>query len=131
MTEKQIKNLMDKLECSREEAIEILKEDEQIDRMSMKEVSADLTEEQKKAVKANSKAGFKKRAPVKRERKIDPDKLNLIQVIENALQAVADSLQPRKNETDLHFEFNGNHYTVKLTKHRPPKTQGVFSALAC
>lgn len=122
MTEKQIKNLMDKLECSREEAIEILKEDEQIDRMSMKEVSADLTEEQKKAVKANSKAGFKKRAPVKRERKIDPDKLSLIQVIENALQAVADSLQPRKNETDLHFEFNGNHYTVKLTKHRPPKT---------
>lgn len=120
-TEAQIQTLMGKLDCSRQEAIEVLQEDYEVDRMSMKEVSADLTDEQKKAVKANTKTGFKKRAPVKRERKIDPDKLALIQIIDNALRGVADSVQDRKNETDLHFAYNGSEYSVKLTKHRPPK----------
>lgn len=120
-TEAQIQTLMGKLDCSRQEAIEVLQEDYEVDRMSMKEVSADLTDEQKKAVKANTKTGFKKRAPVKRERKIDPDKLALIQIIDNALRGVADFVQDRKNETDLHFAYKGNEYSVKLTKHRPPK----------
>lgn len=120
-TEAQVQTLMNKLDCSRQEAIEVLQEDYEVDRMSMKEVSADLTDEQKKAVKANTKTGFKKRAPVKRERKIDPDKLALIQIIDNALRGVADSVQDRKNETDLHFAYKDNEYSVKLTKHRPPK----------
>ena len=120
-TEAQIQTLMGKLDCSRQEAIEVLQEDYEVDRMSMKEVSADLTDEQKKAVKANTKTGFKKRAPVKRERKIDPDKLALIQIIDNALRGVADFVQDRKNETDLHFAYKDNEYSVKLTKHRPPK----------
>lgn len=120
-TEAQIQTLMGKLDCSRQEAIEVLQEDYEVDRMSMKEVSADLTDEQKKAVKANTKTGFKKRAPVKRERKIDPDKLALIQIIDNALRGVADFVQDRKNETDLHFVYKDNKYSVKLTKHRPPK----------
>ena len=123
-------NLMEKLGCSRQEALEIIAEDSEIDKMSMKEVTADLTKEQRKAIKANSKAGFKKRTPVKRERKIDPDKLELIQVLDDALCNIADNVQERTNETEIHFEYNDNSYTVRLIKHRPPKKQGVFSALA-
>jgi hypothetical protein len=26
-----------------------------------------------------------------------------------------------KTETEIEFGYGGNHYTIKLTKHRPPK----------
>ena len=60
MTEKQIEKMMKSLGCSREEAIEVIREDEAIDKMSMKEVSSDLTAEQKKVVKEVSKTGTRK-----------------------------------------------------------------------
>ena len=48
MTEKQIAKMMTTLKISREEAIELIREDEEIDRMSMSEVTSDLTTEQQK-----------------------------------------------------------------------------------
>ena len=116
-----IEQLMQKLGCSREEAVALMRDDEEVDKMPMSEVNSDLSEEQKKAVKKATITGSKKRTAVNRERKIDLEKLALIQIIENALRTVADFVQDRKNETDLHFAYKGNEYSVKLTKHRPPK----------
>ena len=62
----------------------------------------------------------KPRKPTTRERKVDEDKLTLITLIEKALSDIAET-DPRTNETDLHFIFENAHYSIKLTKHRPPK----------
>ena len=121
LDEARIEKLMSTLNCSRDEAIEIIKEDEEIDGMSMKEVNADLTEEQKKAVKAATKTGTKKRTAVKRERKVDPVKKQFITSVKILLEGMHATVEPLTNETDLHFTYEGASYSIKLTKHRPPK----------
>ena len=63
----------------------------------------------------------KPRKAVERERKIDPDKLTLIQILEKALTDAEITPDPRTNETDLHFKYNEADYSVKLTKHRAKK----------
>ena len=51
MTEAEIKKMMTTLKISREEAIDLIREDEEVDKMPMSEVDSDLTAEQKKAKK--------------------------------------------------------------------------------
>lgn len=121
MTEKDIQKTMTKLDLTREEAIAMLQEDEMIDKMSVKEAQSDLSAEQKKAIKSASKVGSKKRTPVKRERKVDKIKKELINCIRILLEGMGAITEPLKNETDLHFTFKGDSYSVKLIKHRPPK----------
>ena len=79
-----------------------------------------------KGIKVYEQAEDKKpRKP--RERKIDEDKLYLLMTIKDCI--VKDILEPykrdttttMKNETELSFGFEGNQYTIKLIKHRPPK----------
>ena len=55
----------------------------------------------------------------RKPRKIDPDKLFLIQILDDSLCDVADNVQERKNESEINFIYNENFYTVKLIKHRP------------
>ena len=122
MTEKKIEQMMKSLDLTREEAIEMLMEDEAVDKMSMKEVTSDLTAEQKKAVKAVTKAtSDKPKAKAKRERKVDLDKLEILSVCDDALCDLVDNVCERKTETELNFEYKGVKYTLKLIKHRPPK----------
>ena len=125
------KNLMEKLGCSYQEALEIIAADLEIDKMSVKEAQSDLTSEQKKAVKKATITGSKKKVPVKRERKIDRRKQLFIDVIFDRLCGMLLDDKPVKvNDSEIHFTYIGENYTVKLIKHRPPKKQGVFSALA-
>jgi hypothetical protein len=56
-----------------------------------------------------------------RERKVDTVKLEIMQVIDDAICDIADNVEERKNETDLHFTYNGEKYSVKLTRHREKK----------
>ena len=122
MTEKDIQKMMNKLEISREEAIEMLQEDEQIDKMTVKEAYSDLTAEQRKAVKSATITGSKKRTKVKRERKVDSRKKFFIDKIYNCLNGCLLDDKPEKvNETEIHFTYIGEKYTVKLIKHRPQK----------
>lgn len=124
VTESYVKaaELMKKLDCSLSEAFEILAEDEKINKMSVKEAQSDLTSEQKKAVKKATITGSKKKVPVKRERKIDCRKQFLINVIFNRLCGLILDEEPVKvNESEIHFIYIGENYTVKLIKHRPPK----------
>jgi hypothetical protein len=121
MTEKDIQKTMTKLDLTREEAIAMLQEDEMIDKMSVKEAQSDLSAEQKKAIKSAAAVGAKKRTAVKRERKVDKVKKEIINCVRVLLEGMGAIAEPLKNETDLHFTFKGDSYSVKLIKHRPPK----------
>jgi hypothetical protein len=59
-----------------------------------------------------------------RERKVDTTKLEIMQVIDDAICDIADNVEERKNETDLHFTYNGEKYSIKLTRHREKKGGG-------
>ena len=120
--EKRVASLMKTLGCSREEAIEVIREDEEIDGMTMKELNADLTAEQKKAMKEATKVGTRKRTETKRERKVDETKKRILDLCRIPLEGAGAKVLEMKTETEILFEFDGASYTLKLTKHRPPKS---------
>ena len=64
----------------------------------------------------------KPRKKTEKVRKVDEEKKLLLEVIEDALTEDNHcEIISRKTETELTFTYNDNNYTVKLTKHRPPK----------
>lgn len=133
MTEKQITKMMNTLKISREEAIDLIREDEEIDRMNMSEVDNDLTPEQKKAKKkATNTTGDKTKRSytfTKRERKPDDVKREIIDTIAHNLDRACcgedlvspSNIQIVKPEKEITFELFGEAYSVTLTKHRKPK----------
>lgn len=121
MNEQKIAKYMKNLGLTRDEAISLICEDEGIDKMSMKEVTSDLTAEQKKAVKNATKSSSKPHEKVKRERKVDETKKRLINDYRILLEGLGAKVEPLTTEAEMHFTFEGNNYTVKLIKHRPPK----------
>jgi len=121
MTEEKILKAMKSLDLTREEAIEMLMEDEAVDKMSMKEVTNDLTDEQKKVIKDSTKTTSKKRGKVKRERKVDTEKKMLLEILADALLDEIGVKAEMENEVALHFTYNESAYDLKLIKHRPPK----------
>lgn len=135
MTEKQIAKMMKSLDISREEAIAVIKEDEAVDKMSMKEVDSDLTAEQKKAKKkATNTTGDKaKRAYTftKRERKPDVVKREIMSTIAQNLDRIVidtdenyflpQNIIIKNPEKEITFLLKGEEYSVTLTKHRKPK----------
>ena len=135
MTEKQIIKMMNTLKISREEAIDLIREDEEIDRMSMSEVDNDLTPEQKKAKKkATNTTGDKTKRSytfTKRERKPDDVKREIIDTIAHNLDRACcgedlvspSNIQIVKPEKEITFELFGEAYSVTLTKHRKPKNE--------
>ena len=133
MTETQIKKMMDTLKISREEAIDLIHEDEEVDKMTMSEVDNDLTAEQKKAKKDATKTTGDKRKRnytfTKRERKPDEVKREIIEVIAQNLDrcCFGEDLHTVKDvtilkpEKEITFTVDGDEYSVTLTKHRKPK----------
>lgn len=126
MTEKEIQKTMKALDISRDEAVAMLKEDEEIDRMAMGEVDNDLTAEQKKVKKAMTKTGEKKKTVYKfdkkKERKVDETKKHFLDCIRVLIEGMGAVVEPLKTEAEMHFTFGEDSYTIKLIKHRPPKT---------
>ena len=128
-TEKEYEALIQKhmatLKCTREEAIDLIECDDEIDRGNT-ELFA-LTTEQKKIVRAVTKADKNPNAKrtVKRERKIDEDKKHIFDILRIPLEGYQLNGEIEnltfKNETEISFTYNDNEYTVKLTKHRPKK----------
>jgi len=56
-----------------------------------------------------------------KERKVDAEKGHLLGCIKNLLIGMHANILAVKTETEIEFTYNDNHYTLKLTKHRPPK----------
>lgn len=114
--EQEIRSYMEKLKISKKEA-EKLWEDDHSD-----EILPEVAEMERKAKKV--KRYEKSDAPRKassRERKVDPVKSHIIRCIKILLEGLGAKVQPLTNETDLHFTLNGDKYSIKFTKHRPPK----------
>ena len=133
MTEAQIAKMMATLKISREEAIEVIREDEEIDKMPMSQVDDDLTPEQKKAKKDATKTTGDKRKRsytfTKRERKPDDVKREIITTIAQNLDRccfgedlhTVENVNVVKPEKEITFIVDGEEYSVTLTKHRKKK----------
>lgn len=118
MTE-QVKNLMQTLNISEAEALEIIEEDKEIDRgAKLHELPEDLKAGAKKARRADRK----KPAEIHRERKVDETKKRILEYCRIPLEGAGAKVLEVKTETEILFEFAGETYTLKLTKHRPPKS---------
>jgi len=120
MTKEQtIKNYMDKLHISYEEAEQLFLDDEN-------DVSVELTADQKKAVKEMTQADRKKETtPRKRERKPDEEKRFLIAVFVDCLMnGYVDGVEEilvKNIEREIEFTYNGNTYRLTLMKPRKEK----------
>lgn len=122
--EKQIQALMN-LGLSREEALQTLADDADIDKGKPKDF--DLTAEQLKNVKQYTKVGTRKTSttPIKRERKKNPTKALIIAELfkffsENA-EISAENLKILNKERQIFFKCGENDYELTLTQKRKPK----------
>lgn len=115
--EQEIQKMMKNLSLTREEAIQLLQDDEN-------DVSIDLTPEQKKVVKKMTQGDRKKEtAPRKRERKVDKDKHYLITSFQEVIKKIGGNILSTKSETEIEFTFLGAEYNLKLVKHRTKKEE--------
>lgn len=111
--EKQILSYMKSLKISREEA-EQLWEDDQADYIG--EEGEEMTKKAKEIKRYEKSNETKERKP--KERKVDTEKLDLLNSIEKGLKEHRGVSATYENEVKLHFEYNGHKYSVTLTKHR-------------
>lgn len=119
--EEKISNLMKLLDISREEALDIIKCDEEIEHN--KKMDFDLTAEQEKNAKKMRTTGQRAvdaYGKVRtRERKADPDKRFLIECINKALEnAVVDNLDVTNIEREINFKYNDRKFKIVLSAPR-------------
>lgn len=110
-----IKKYMNSLKISRAEAEQLFEDDAEDfigaegEEMTAKAKANGVIERQVK----------KKRPP--RERKVDTEKGYILNCVKGLVEEIGGNDTSVKTETELSFVYNGNNYTLKLTKHRPPK----------
>ena len=128
MDNAQIERMMKSLGISRDEAIELLRDDEEVDKMTVKEAESDLTPEQKKAIK-KAKGGARSAVnaygkKVKVTEKTDPAKEKIIAEIAHFLNEESEtvtSCQITNKSREVSFTADGDNYTLTLVRHRPKK----------
>ena len=115
----EIQNNMKLLGISKEEAIQLWLEDNDY---LENEIVVELTKKAKanKAVDHGAKAD-KERKPVKRERKPDLEKENLIQMFADCLKNAGFDAEITNKSKLIEFTVGENHYKLDLVKQRPPK----------
>ena len=111
----EIQHNMKALGISEKEAIDMWLDDNDY---TENEVVEELTKKAK-SVKRYEQAE-KPRKKVTKERKVDEEKKNLINILVTALSNEVSNISV-KNEAEISFICNENSYTIKLVKHRPPK----------
>lgn len=114
MTEKEkaIKNYMEKLKISREDA-EQLWEDDQADYIG--EEGEKMTENAKELRRYEK--GKSSRKKVVKERKVDTIKKHLFDLVINGIAEEVEQIE-RHNEVSIAFVYNNDNYSLKLTRHR-------------
>lgn len=121
--EEQIKALM-KLGCTREEALQTLADDKDIDRGEKKDF--DLTPEQQKVAKQYTKTGTRKNYTfTKRERKENVTKSAIIKALYSFLAENADLAIERteitNKERQVKFSVGEDTFELTLVQKRKPK----------
>ena len=122
--EERIKAIMKSLDCSREEALEILADDEAIEKG---EKLFELTDAQKKASKDARKISRKpSEQKAKRERKADEEKRFLINLLDEALVNGFDCSQIEISNIERQIDFvsaeSGRKFRIVLSA---PRKQGL------
>lgn len=114
MTEKEkaIKNYMEKLKISREDA-EQLWEDDQADFIG--EEGEKMTENAKELRRYEK--GTTSRKKIVKERKVDTIKKHLFDLVINGIAEEVEQIE-RHNEVSIAFVYNNENYSLKLTRHR-------------
>lgn len=112
--EEKIANLMAKLEISREEALEVIKSDEEIDKGAN---PFPLTKEQEKAAKKARSCGRKPTVYKfeKKERTPDEQKRHLIQLLIDAVGGDVEVINPQR---EFEFLHEGKKFKVTLSAPR-------------
>lgn len=117
-----IDEYVEKLGISIYEACDlILEEDGKIE--ETEETKKAIKEAEKNAPRRYEKTGTRKKT--EKVRKVDETKGFLLRNVKTLIEGLGASATEIKTETELKFDFEGASYTFKLTKHRPPKKQGV------
>ncbi len=108
-----VEKLMKKLGCTEAEALEIIEADKAIDKGAN---LFELTAEQEKASKQARQADSKPReTKVARERKVDNDKREIIQTLDDALCDLVDDVEIINPEREIVFRFNERKYKIVLS----------------
>ena len=109
--EQQIQKLMKSLNISREEALELMEEDKQIDRgAKLYELDPELEKGAKKARQAD-----RKQTTTKREKKAKPEKVELCDSMMESLRTLGvKEFSVTNPEREFVFHHNGTKYKVTL-----------------
>lgn len=109
--ENQIQKLMKSLNISREEALELMEEDKQIDRgAKLYELDPELEKGAKKARQAD-----RKQTTTKREKKPKPEKAELCDLMMEGLRTLGvKEFSVTNPEREFVFHHNGTKYKVTL-----------------
>lgn len=122
MDEKLIQHHMRTLKCTREEAIQLIKDDAETDRGIAHDW--DLTPEQRKNARQYTRTGTRKVTAQKpRTRKENPVKRAVISMIAESVNGMetAENVRISNAEKSIDFTIDGISYTVTLTAHRASK----------
>lgn len=116
----EIQKVMELLQCTEEQAKQVLESDKQVDKMTVRECESDLTQEQKASAK-KARQGDRKPTVYNfstRERKADNDKREIIEVLDSALCDLVDNVTVTNAERQIDFEYNGRKFRVVLSAPR-------------
>lgn len=123
MDEKLIAHHMQTLKCTREEAIQLIQDDADVDRGIAK--PWDLTKEQMKNARKLANASTRKSSgTVNRTKKENPAKQAIISAVANALTDCAECSAVNITNAERTVDFtgaDGTSYTLTLTAHRAKK----------
>jgi len=97
------------------EAKEMIEYDKAVDKMKDSEVNADLSEEQKKNAKAMRITTEGKRAPTKREKKVDGTKTALLNLLIGGLGDTISEINITNGEREFTFKSGETVYKVVMS----------------
>lgn len=127
VNEKQVEKLMVKLDLTREEALAMMDEDKEVDRMTVAQAESDFSPEQKEVAKKMRQADKAKGVYkfTKRERKPNELKREIIDdlftfLLENWPET-AEKAEIKNIEREITFDLGGENFSLTLTQHRKPK----------
>lgn len=118
----QIEKMMQNLGLTEQEARELLADDAKVDKGQ--KMAFDLTPEQEKNAKKARTTGTKKPTTYKfenRKRKENPEKRDILKALFELAEDCWDNAELVNPERQVDFHLNGNHYSITLICHRPPK----------
>lgn len=114
ITQERLFQIAKTLNITIDEAIELVKSDEEIDKGAK---HFELTPEQKKVAKkmtcVDKKPHTKPNAP--REKKVNKDKQEIMQTIDDALCCLVDNVDELNNDRELTFVYNNVKYKLTLS----------------